>query len=89
MSIKENEHTLKISQEEQKELINKLIQKFKEEWMSATVQEHIYALEYADPKHITKAKAEEGLATYQQRIKYIEQNITALHHYAKYNKIEL
>ncbi len=87
MSMKPNEHTLELSKEEQAGLLKELIHQFKKDWMTAKVQEAIYTAEFADPKHITKAQAMDSLGTYQKRIRFLEENITAIKTYAKNNDI--
>lgn len=67
--------------------IENLIEKAEEELALATVQEWIYQREYADPKHITKAKAEESLGIFQKRIKYLEQNIEVYKLYMEENNV--
>lgn len=83
------EATVNLNEEEKAELINEVIHKHKLDLMEMMVREHIYQLEYAKPTNISKSQAEEGLATYQARIRHLKENIFALELYAKDHNITL
>ena len=76
-----------LSKDEQKEFINLLIRKNKEEWMSAKIQAHVYELEAIKPKNISKAQAEEGMGIYQKRMVYLAEIIYTIELYARNHDI--
>ena len=64
-----------------REIIEKNIEKKEEDLWEAKVQEWIYMLESVKPVNTTKSKAEEGMAIYQKRIKFLEEHIAIYHKY--------
>lgn len=77
-----------MSPKKTEDLIYELIHDKEKELASCVVQEWIYQREAADPKNITKAKAMDGLAIYQTRIKSLEQHIEILKLYLKEHDID-
>ncbi len=80
---------LNLSTTQKSKLLKELLHDLEKEWMQMTIQEYIYAGEYAKPKNISKEKALENMGQYQQRIRYIEENIFALKHFAHEKKINI
>ena len=78
-----------LSKEEEGELLKKVIEDFKKDLVSAKVQESVYIREVIDPVNIGKRQAEEGVATYQKRIKYLQEIIQAVQMYAEDHSIIL
>jgi hypothetical protein len=67
----------------------RLIEKNEEEYVSCLVNEWVYMGEYAKPTNIGKQQAEEALATYQKRAKYLQESLAIYRLYAKEHKIKL
>lgn len=74
---------------EKVEFLRIVIDGFKKDLIAAIVQEWMYSQEYQKPIHISKAQALENMGTYQQRMRYLVQNIEAIKWYAKEHGLEL
>lgn len=72
-----------MKKEQEKKYIEQLIENTERDLVNMRVQENMYQKEYAKPKHISKAKAEESLLIYQKRIKFLEENIEVYQLYIK------
>lgn len=87
--MKKSPFVLNLSPTQKSKLLKELLHDFEKEWMQMIVQEYIYAGEHANPKNISKEKALENMGHYQQRIRFIEENIFALKHFAHEKEIDI
>ena len=59
------------------------------ELMMSRIQNWLYLREYADPQKMGKSQAEEGAATYQKNMKYLEEQLVAIKGFAETLKLTL
>lgn len=63
------------------EHIKELMLGLERELVSAIVQLHLYRCEYETNKHIGKQQALEGVATYEKRVRLLQENIQVYEQY--------